>query len=82
MRKRGRFMYVGLSVAFWLGCYVAVRLVHVACFKFGWVSSPGVTNLSDAFFFAVVPGVLAAELDWSDMKRKFSLPETEDRTMI
>jgi hypothetical protein len=82
MRRRGHFTYIAVGVLLMLGCYVGVRLVHVGAFKLGWLSSPGSTTLANAFFDAALPGFIAAEITWSDMKRKFSLPPNEDRTMI
>ena len=82
MRRRGRFSYVVLGVVIMLGCYVAVRLIRIGCFKLGWFSSPGTTTLADAFFDAALPGFIMAQIHWSDMERKFSLPVGEDRTMI
>ena len=44
----------------WLGSYLVVRFVHVACFKAGWLSSPGSTTWENVFFCAVLPGLIAA----------------------
>ena len=82
MRRQGQFSYVAVGVIIALGCYAAFRLIHIGCFKIGWFSSPGLTTWADAFFDAALPGFLAAQIHWSDMKRKFSLPLNEDRTMI
>ena len=65
-----------------LGSYAFVRVIHMALFKVGWVTSPGSTTLEDLIFDAILPAIIGAELDWADMKPKFSLKPGEDRTMI
>jgi len=82
MQRQGHYSYLAISVLIMLGSYAVVRFIHIGGFKLGWFSSPGSTTWADAFFYAVLPGFIAAQIHWSDMKRKFSLPANKDRTMI
>ncbi len=72
MQRRGRLWNLGLNLIIFLGCYTFVRLVHVASFKAGWLATPGFTSWADMFFAVVIPAIIGAEIDWSDMRRKFS----------
>ena len=82
IRRRGHLRHILLILTIMLGSYAFVRLIHTALFKLGWVASAGATTLEDVFFYAILPAIITAELDWADMKRRFSLKPGEDRTMI
>ena len=82
IRQRGHLRHLFSFLTIMLGSYAFVRVIHMALFKVGWVASPGSTTLEDLFFDAILPAIIGAELDWADMKRKFSLKPGEDRTMI
>ena len=82
MQKRGRLWNLVLNLLIWLGCYGVVRLVHVACFKAGWLATPGFSSWADMFFSAVLPAYIGAEIDWSDMRRRFSDDRNEDPSTI
>jgi hypothetical protein len=58
MQRQGHFSYVAVGVLIGLGCYAAVRFIHVSGFKLGWLSSSGSTTWADAFFDAAYPGLL------------------------
>ena len=82
IHRRGHLRHVAFSLFAWIGGYILVRVVHITLFKRGWISSAGLTTWSDAFFYAALPAIISAELDWGDMKRTFSLAPGEDRTMV
>jgi hypothetical protein len=83
MKKRGHLSYVAIDIAIMAGSYFFVRLIHVLCFRLGWLNSPGSTSLVDFVCLAVIGGGIAGELQWSDMKRKFEGDAPgEDSTMI
>jgi hypothetical protein len=78
-KRRGYVSYVGLSVIIFTASYGFVRFAHISCFRLGWLNSPGSFSWEDLFFFAILPGFICAQLDWSDMKRKFDrIPANED----
>ncbi|MBB5058112.1 hypothetical protein HDF16_002818 [Granulicella aggregans] len=74
MRRGGHVQYLTLWIVISIACYAAVRAAHVACFHFGWLSSPGSTTMEDGFVDAVLPGLISAQMHWTDMKKKFSAP--------
>ena len=82
MRRRGHLRHFLVILVMMLGSYAFVRLIHTALFKLGWAASAGATTLEDMFFDAILPAIIATELDWADMKQRFSLKPGEDRTMI
>ena len=69
--------FVVLNIFIWAGSYVLVRLLHVLCFRWGWLQSPGSTSMEDFFLVAVLARGIAAELQWSDMKRKHGRREKD-----
>ena len=77
MIRRGHPLELVLNASIWVGSYIAVRLVHVGCFKIGWASSPGTTSWDDVVI-AAVTGLTVGEIDWSGLKRKFSNPPPEE----
>lgn len=81
MKKRGHIPHLAINVSIFLGSYAAVRLLHILCFKLGWLRSPGSTSWEDVFFCAVLTGAIAGELQWSDLKRKFKDPPPEEDWM-
>jgi hypothetical protein len=81
MKRRGRLFNLALNILIWIGCYGFVRLLHILCFRWGWLKTPGSTSFEELFFCAVLTGAIAAELDWADLKRKFGRSASEDRTM-
>ena len=82
IRHRGHLRHIALLLVIMLGYYTTIRLIHIALFRIGWVGSAGETTVADVFFYAIVPAIIAAELDWGDMKRRFSLKPGQDRTMV
>jgi hypothetical protein len=80
-KKRGHGFYVAQNVLIWLGSYAVVRLLHILCFKSGWLRSPGSMSWEDVLVCAVVAGVVGGELYWLDMKRKFRDPPPEEDWM-
>jgi hypothetical protein len=82
IRRRGHLRHFLFILAIMLGSYALVRLIHIALFRFGLAASGGATTLEDLFFDAILPAIIAAELDWADMRRRFSLKPGENRTMI
>ena len=81
MKKRGRIPHLAINVSIFLGSYAVVRLLHILCFKLGWLRSPGSTSWEDVFFCAVLTGAIFGELQWSDLKRKFKDPPPEEDWM-
>jgi hypothetical protein len=78
MKRRGHGPYIAQGVLLWICCYACVRLVHIEGFKAGLFSSPGMTSWTEIFFSAALPGSICAELNWSDMKKKFSRAERNE----
>ena len=82
MKKRGELAYVAFSILIFAGASFLYDLLHFLCFRLGWVHSPTSESYLDLIGCAVIAGILAGELEWSDMKRKFdTLPPGEDWTM-
>jgi hypothetical protein len=54
MMRRGHLSFVVLNIFIWAGSYVLVRLLHVLCFRWGWLQSPGSTSVEDFFLVAVL----------------------------
>ena len=81
MKTRGHGFHVAQNVLIWVGSYAVVRLLHILCFKLGWLRSPGSMSWEDVLVCAVVAGAVCGELDWSDMKRKYREPPPEEDWM-
>jgi hypothetical protein len=78
MKRRGHLLELALNILIWVGSYGLVRLIHVVCFRFSWMHSPGTTSWEDVLIWTVT-GIIVGELDWSNLKRKFrNLPPEED----
>ena len=61
MKKRGHIPYLAINVSIFLGSYALVRLLHILCFKLGWLRSPGSMSWEDVFFLCGA--------DWSNSWR-------------
>ena len=72
VRGRGHIQHLTVSVAWFVGIFIAVRLSNVASFKLGWMASPGTTTWPDFLFDALLSGVICGEVDWSDIRRRLS----------
>jgi hypothetical protein len=81
MKRRGRLFNLALNILVWIGCYGFVRLLHILCFRWGWLKTAGSTSSED-LFFAILTGVIVAKLDWSDLKRKFEKSAGEGQTLV
>jgi hypothetical protein len=77
MRRRGHLLKLILDALIPIGSYVVIRLIHIACFKVGWVRSPGATSLEGIVVWTVA-WLIVRERDWRNLKRKFpDLPPRE-----
>ena len=77
VRGRGHIQHLAVSVIWFVGIFIAVRLSHMAIFKLGWMASPGATTWPDLLFDALLPGVICGEIDWSDIRRRLSQGKEE-----
>jgi hypothetical protein len=75
MKGRGHLFHIVVNILIWLGSYAFVRVI---LFQAGFLRTPWSTFFEDVFFFAILTGAIAGQLDWSDMKRKFSSPPPEE----
>jgi hypothetical protein len=77
MRRRGHLIELTLDALLMIGIYIVIRLIHVACFKVGWVRSPGATSLEGIVVWTI-SWLAVREWDWQNLKRKFpDLPPRE-----
>jgi hypothetical protein len=80
MKKRGHMLSIALNILLWLAAYAIVRVLHVICFRLGWLHSPGSTSIG-LIFCAILTGASVGEREWYNMKRKLALlPPEEDLT--
>jgi hypothetical protein len=75
MKGRGHLFHIAVNILIWLGSYALMRMI---LFQAGILRTSWPTSFEDAFFFGVLTGAIYGELDWSDMKRKFSSPPPEE----
>jgi hypothetical protein len=77
MKKRGHTLSIALNILIWLAAYAIVRVLHVLCFRLGWLHSPG-SNSIGLIFCAILTGASVGEREWYNMKRKLSLLQPDD----
>jgi hypothetical protein len=83
MKKRGHLSYIVQAILICAASFALVRIVHILCFRLGWMQSPGSTSLEELLLSGALTGGIVGELHWSGMKRKFeTLSPGEDRTIM
>ena len=45
MRRRGHLFVLASTTSLIIASYVVIRLIHIGCFKIGWLKSPGETSI-------------------------------------
>ena len=82
MQRRGHLRYTLTNALQWTGGIAIAQTVWDYLCKIGLMHTyTSGSSVEHILIFGIIAGVVASELLWSDMKRKFKIPPAEEDWM-